>query len=47
MDTIQPMWEIDEYAIILRICVWFSPFHAPIIIEMIASESIRVWSRCS
>lgn len=35
--SIHPMWEIDEYAIIFRVCVWFSPPQAPIRIDMIAN----------
>lgn len=33
--VIQPMWAIDEYAIIFRSCVWFSPPQPPIIMDKI------------
>lgn len=31
--VIQPMWAIDEYAIIFRSWVWFSPPQPPIMID--------------
>lgn len=34
---IHPMWAIDEYAKIFRICVWFKPPHPPARIEKIAA----------
>lgn len=29
MMVIQPMWEMDEKAMIFRVCVWFSPVQPP------------------
>lgn len=39
------MWVIDEYAIIFRVCVWFSPPQAPMKIEEIAMMVVVVGSR--
>lgn len=39
--VIHPMCAMDEYAIIFRSCVWFSPPHPPIRIERIARVRIR------
>lgn len=39
------MWAIDEYAIIFRIWVWFSPPHAPTKIDVVAKIKIMVGSR--
>lgn len=36
------MWAIDEYAMIFRVCVWFSPPHAPIKMDIIASVMVMV-----
>ena len=44
METIHPMWAMDEKARILRVCVWLSPFHAPISTEMMADIIIRFGS---
>lgn len=38
--VIQPMWAIDEYAIIFRSWVWFSPPQPPIIIDKI--EMVKI-----
>lgn len=37
------MWAMDEYAMIFRVCVWLSPFQAPINTEMMADDSIILW----
>lgn len=34
ITVIQPRWEIDEKARILRVCVWFRPIHPPSAAEM-------------
>lgn len=36
------MWAIDEYAMIFRVCVWFSPPQAPIRTDDIAIMVVRV-----
>lgn len=45
MANIQPIWAIDEYAMIFRIWVWLSPPHAPMKIDKVAISKIIVWSR--
>lgn len=45
MASIHPIWAIDEYAMIFRVCVWFSPPHAPTRIDEIARISVTVGSR--
>lgn len=42
MASIHPMWVIDEYAMIFRVCVWLSPPHAPMKIDVIARIDVRV-----
>lgn len=37
MTAIHPIWEIDENARILRVCVWFNPIHPPNVAEIRAS----------
>jgi len=44
MEIIHPIWAKDEKARILRVCVWLSPFHAPIITERMADIIIRFGS---
>lgn len=39
MANIHPMWATDEYAIILRSWVWFSPPQPPIAIDI--SDMVR------
>lgn len=43
--SIHPMWAIDEYAMIFRVCVWFSPPHAPVKIDVIARIDVMVGLR--
>lgn len=43
--TIHPMWAIDEYAIIFRVCVWFSPPQAPMRTDEIANVVVMVGFR--
>lgn len=43
VDRIHPVWAIDENAISLRICVWFSPPSPPIVMDMIAISSKAIW----
>jgi len=38
--SIQAMWLIEEYAIILRIKVWFKPLILPIRLEAIEAKKI-------
>lgn len=33
--AIHPRWEIEEYAMIFRSCVWFSPPRPPIITDSV------------
>lgn len=40
--SIHPIWAIDEYAIILRVCVWFSPPQAPVKIDVIARMAVMI-----
>lgn len=39
---IHPICAIDEYAIIFRVCVWFSPPQAPIRMDEIARMVVMV-----
>lgn len=39
------MWAIEEYAIIFRVCVWFSPPQAPMKIDEIARMVVMVGFR--
>jgi len=43
VERIQPVCAIDENAINLRICVWFSPPRPPMVMDMIAISSRAVW----
>lgn len=43
--AIQPKWEMDEKARILRVCVWFSPIQPPSVVEARAMAVSRVGSR--
>lgn len=45
MAIIHPMWAIEEYAIIFRVCVWFSPPQAPMKIDEIARMVVMVGFR--
>lgn len=36
MIAIHPRWEIEEKAMIFRVCVWFNPIHPPKAAERIA-----------
>ena len=47
IHTIHPMWEMEEYAIILRVCVWFNPLHAPTMMEISANVIMIYWFRHS
>lgn len=40
--SIQPIWAIDEYAIIFRVWVWFNPPQAPVKIDEIDSATIII-----
>lgn len=42
MAIIQPMWAIDENAMIFRVCVWFNPPQAPIKIDEIARMVVMI-----
>lgn len=40
--VIHPRWAIEENAMIFRSCVWFSPFHPPIRVDVSPNVSRRV-----